>query len=481
MKYRLFYLMIIGVLLFTVDGLGQNTWVKTFGGSQFEEGWSITSTTDGGYVLTGYTKSNDGDFNGMSKGSGDIFIMKLNSSGDTVWKKTYGGSGEEVGKSITTTTDGGFVLTGETTSNDGDFTGMNKGSGDIFIMKLNSNGDIVWKKTFGGSVDEWGNSITTTNDGGFVLTGLTSSNDGDFSGMNKGGSGIFNYDIFIMKLNSSGETVWKKIFGGSNNEEEGRSITTTTDGGYVLTGYTKSNDGDFSGMNKGYYDIFVMKLNSSGNTVWKKTFGGRDGDVGFSITTTTDGGFVLTGVTTSNDGDFTGMNKGSSDIFIMKLNSNGETEWKKTFGGSSNDGGWSITTTTDGGYVLTGYTYSNDGDFSGMNKGNRDIFVMKLDSNGNLHNTTSINEFGEPTTTLSVHPNPFHNSTTISYRVNTPSNIRIELLNTLGQTIEVLREDYTDIGTYQLPLNVSTLSSGMYSVRMRYGSMNEVVPVWVVR
>jgi len=545
MKYRLFYLMIIGVLLFTVDGLGQNTWVKTFGGSQFEEGWSITSTTDGGYVLTGYTKSNDGDFNGMSKGSGDIFIMKLNSSGDTVWKKTYGGSGEEVGKSITTTTDGGFVLTGETTSNDGDFTGMNKGSGDIFIMKLNSNGDIVWKKTFGGSVDEWGNSITTTNDGGFVLTGLTSSNDGDFSGMNKGGSGIFNYDIFIMKLNSSGETVWKKIFGGSNteegrsitttndggfvltgltssndgdfsgmnkrgsgifnydifimklnssgetvwkkifggsnNEEEGRSITTTTDGGYVLTGYTKSNDGDFSGMNKGYYDIFVMKLNSSGNTVWKKTFGGRDGDVGFSITTTTDGGFVLTGVTTSNDGDFTGMNKGSSDIFIMKLNSNGETEWKKTFGGSSNDGGWSITTTTDGGYVLTGYTYSNDGDFSGMNKGNRDIFVMKLDSNGNLHNTTSINEFGEPTTILSVHPNPFHNSTTVSYKVNTPSNVRIELLNILGQTIEVLREDYTDIGTYQLPLNISTLSSGMYSVRMRSGSMNEVVPVWVVR
>jgi len=124
---------------------------------------------------------------------------------------------------------------------------------------------------------------------------------------------------------------------------------------------------------------------------------------------------------------------------------------------------------------------SNDGDFSGMNKGERDIFVMKLDSNGNLNNTTSINEFGEPTTTLLVHPNPFQNSTTISYKVETPSNVRIELVNTLGQTIEVLREDYTDIGTYQLPLNVSTLSSGMYSVRMRSGSMNEVVSVWVVR
>jgi len=533
---RLFSIMIIGVLLFTVDGLGQNTWVKTFGGDKVDEGRSIVPTSDGGYVLTGYTPSNDGDFSGMNKGNWDIFVMKLNSSGETVWKKTYGGSRSETGYSIISTSDGGYVLTGWTSSNDGDFSGMKKGIEDIFVMKLNSRGDIVWKKTFGGSVGDYGTSITTTTDGGYVLTGRTLSNDGDFTGMNKGGPDIFvmklnssgetvwkktfggsiyeggqsitttndggyvltgwinsndgdfsgmkkgSSDIFVMKLNSNGETVWKKTFGGSR-EEEGTSITTTTDGGYVLTGYTTSNDGDFSGMNKGNWDIFVMKLNSSGDTVWKKTYGGSGDDYGYSITTTNDerSGYVLTGWTVSNDGDFSGMNKGSGDIFIMKLNSSGNTVWKKTFGGSSDEYGLSITTTNDGGYVLTGYTYSNDGDFSGMNKGNRDIFVMKLDSNGNLHNTTSINEFGEPTTTLSVHPNPFHNSTTISYRVNTPSNIRIELLNTLGQTIEVLREDYTDIGTYQLPLNVSTLSSGMYSVRMRYGSMNEVVPVWVVK
>jgi hypothetical protein len=174
------------------------------------------------------------------------------------------------------------------------------------------------------------------------------------------------------------------------------------------------------------------------------------------------------------------MNKGGSDIFVFKLNSNGDIVWKKTYGGSVDDTGGSIITTI-GEYILTGTTSSNDGDFSGMNKGVSDIFVMKLDSNGNLNNTTSINEFSETTSKLSVHPNPFHNSTTISYKVETPSNVRIELLNTLGQTIEVLREDYTDIGTFQLPLNVSTLSSGMYSVRMRSGSMSEVVPVWVVR
>ena len=227
--------------------------------------------------------------------------------------------------------------------------------------------------------------------------------------------------------------------------------------------------------------VLLFTVDGLGQNTWVKTYGGSGDNRGYSIVSTSDGGCILTGETLSNDGDFSGMNKGGRDIFVIKLNSSGDILWKKTFGGSSDDFGKSITTTSDGGFVLTGGTSSNDGDFSGMNKGASDIFVMKLDSNGNLNNTTSINEFSEPTTTLSVHPNPFHNSTTVSYKVETPSNVRIELLNTLGQTIEVLREDYTDIGTYQLPLNVSTLSSGMYSVRMRSGSMNEVVPVWVVR
>jgi len=528
--------MIIGVLLFTVDGFGQNTWVKTYGGSDFDIGRSVTSTTDGGYILTGGTWSNDGEFSGMNKGRDDIFVIKLNSSGEIVWKKTFGGSINEGGYSITTTNDGGYVLTGVTNSNDGDFSGMSKGISDIIVIKLNSSGETVWKKTFGGSDGDYGISITTTTDGGYVLTGVTSSNDGDFSGMNKGGRDIFvmklnsngdivwkktfggskldwgqsitttndersgyvltgytnskdgdfsgmgkgNDDIFVIKLNSSGDIVWKKTYGGSGGES-GSSVTNTNDGGYFLTGYTNSNDGDFRGMSKGGGDIFVMKLNSIGDIVWKKTYGGSSGESGSSVTTTNDGGYVLTRETRSNDGDFRGMSKGNYDIFVIKLNSSGDTVWKKIYGGSNVDYGWSITTTDDGGYVLTGWTKSNDIDFSGMNKGGDDIFVMKLDTNGNLNNTTSINEFGEPTTTLSVHPNPFHNSTTISYKVDTPSNVRIELLNTLGQTVEVLREDYTDIGTYQIPLNVSTLSSGMYSVRMRYGSMSEVVPVWVVR
>jgi hypothetical protein len=200
------------------------------------------------------------------------------------------------------------------------------------------------------------------------------------------------------------------------------------------------------------------------------------------IINTNDTNYLFSGMSFSNEEDFKGMNKGSYDIFLLKIDIEGNIIWKKMYGGSDFDYCNSITTSDDGGFLLTGGTESLDHDFNKINsKGSLNVFCMKLDSNGNLNNTTSINEFSEPTTTLSVHPNPFSNTTTVSYKVETPSNISIELLNTLGQTIEVLRNDYSDSGTYQLPLNVSNLTSGMYSVRMKSGSNSMVVPVWVVR
>ena len=301
--------------------------------------------------------------------------------GQETWVKTFGGSELEDGNSITTTPDGGYGLMGTTHSNDGDFEGLNKGERDIFAMKLDSRGDVLWTKVFGGREIELGFSITTTPDGGYVLTGETYSNDGDFEGMNKGYT-----DFFVIKLDSHGDIQWKKVLGGRGNET-GFSIATTPDAGYVLTGETQSNDGDFKGMNNGYTDFFVIKLDSHGNVQWKKTFGGSEWDWGRSITKTPDGGYVLTGSTNSIDNDFNGMNKGMDDIFVIKLDSRGNVEWKKTFGGSEWDWGRSITKTSDGSYVLTGWTESNDGDFKGTNKGRKDIFVIKLDSNGNLQST----------------------------------------------------------------------------------------------
>jgi hypothetical protein len=360
---------------------GQETWVKTFGGSVWDIGHSITTTPDGGFVLTGRTSSNDGDFKGMRKDKSNIFIIKLDSSVNVQWKKLFGVSSTGSGSPIITTPDGGYVLTGTTGYNDGEFEGIKKGGDDIFVIKLDSRGEILWKKTFGDKRDEWGHSITTTPDGGYVVSGRTDSNDGDFKGMNKGES-----DIFAIKLDSLGDVVWKKLIGGSSTEMVSSIITTTSDGGYVLTGWSNSNDGDFKGMNKGGKDILVIKLDSRGDVQWKKMFGGSSkDDYGYSITTTPDGGFVLTGRTSSNDGDFKGMNKGEMDIFVIKLDSRGDVVWKKLIGGSSTEMGTSIVATPDGGFVLTGSTYSYDGDFEGMSKcflG--DNLVIKLDSRGDV-------------------------------------------------------------------------------------------------
>lgn len=385
---RLFCLLIIGFLLFTVDGLGQNTWVKTYGGSLIDKGVSIVPTNDGGCVVTGVTSSNDGDFSGMNKGFDDIFVMKLKLNGDIVWINTFGGSeGRDNEKvySITSTFDGGYILTGFTSSNDGDFSGMNKGGSDIFVIKLNSSGKIVWKKIFGGSGYECGFTITTISDGGYMLTGETSSYDGDFTERNNRDTRDKNcMDIFVIKLKSNGDIDWKKTFGGSN-QDWGRSMISTPDGGCILTIITYSNDGDFIGMRKyDKDDILVVKLNSNGKIIWRKMFGGsKIEDVSrLSITISTDGGYVLTGYTKSNDGDFTIKKGNDQDIFVIKLNSIGDVQWKKRFGGSSYEYSHSITTSKDGGYVITGGTFSNDGDFSGMKKSGNDIFVIKLNSKG---------------------------------------------------------------------------------------------------
>lgn len=328
----------------------------------------------------------------------------------------------------------------------------------------------------GGSSEESGESITTTSDGGILITGFTNSNDGDFKGMNKGYQ-----DIFVIKLDKNGEVLWKKTFGGENGEL-GSSITTTSDGGILVTGYTSSKDGDFKGMDKGVYgDIFVIKLDKDGELDWKRTYGGSKSECGNSLTTTSDGGILITGLTFSYDGDFNGMNKGGRDIFVIKLDKTGEVFWKKTFGGENYESGQSMTTTSDGSVLITGGTSSNDGDFKGMNNGGQDIFVMKLDSNGNLNKSTSINEQTSTSTPLLVTPNPLSTSSTITYTTDTPSLVRIELMNTLGQVIDVVFDGYRDSGTHGLPLNVSLLTSGMYSVRMTSDRGVYTIQVCVVK
>lgn len=369
---------LLGVMLFAVSTMmAQNTWVRVMGGSLMDQGYAIAATSNGGCVITGMTRSSDDDFAGMGHGGADILVASFDAVGNLRWKRLIGGSEADRCNAVITTADGGIVVAGATRSSDGDFDGMNRGQSDIVVMRLDSNGAVQWKYTYGGTAREGANAIAQTTDGGFVVTGSSSSNDGDFTDKNKDSA-----DIFVMKLNPKGSVTWITTFGGSV-DESGYGLAATTDGGCVVAGYTYGNERDFLGKGRGSNDVFVIKLDAQGRDEWINTYGGSKWDVGSSITQTLDGGYAITGHTHSEALDLW-ENRGDWDNFVIKLDSKGLVQWQKTIGGSRDEDSYAILSEPDGGLILTGYTNSKDGDFEGLNRGGWDIFVMKLNATGSV-------------------------------------------------------------------------------------------------
>jgi hypothetical protein len=347
-------------------------WQKCLGGSLQDLAFSIQHTSDGGYIVAGNTGSNDGDVSG-NHGPHDIWVVKLDSTGDLQWQKCLGGSVTDLGRCIQQTSDGGYIVAGYTSSIDGDVSG-NHGSTDYWVVKLSATGDLQWQKCLGGTYYDYAHAIQQTTDGGFIVAGYTNSNDGDVSGNHASD------DYWVVKLSGTGELQWQKCLGGYD-DDEARAIQQTTDGGYIVAGYTKSNDGDVSG-NHGYIDYWVVKLNATGDLQWQKCLGGTLDEIAYSIYQTDDGGSIVAGYTRSTDGDVSG-NHGFYDYWIVKLNGTGDLQWQKCLGGSGADYAYSIQQTIDSGYVVAGYTNSNNGDVSG-NHGSYDNWVVKINDTGDL-------------------------------------------------------------------------------------------------
>jgi hypothetical protein len=305
------------VWLIKTNSVGDTLWTKTFGGSYLDRGWSVQQTTDSGYIIIGYTDS-------FGAGNGDVWLIKTNSFGDTLWTKTFGGIYSDGGNSVQQTTDGGYIITGYTYS-------FVSSSSDIWLIKTNSTGDTLWTKTFGGNSSDLGKSVQQTTDGGYIITSFTYS------------LGAGNSDIWLIKTNSVGDTLWTKTFGG-DTVDGSWSVKQTTDGGYIITGFTSS-------FGAGESDVWLIKTDAVGDTLWTKTFGGNSFDMGNSVQHTTDGGYIIIGYTFS----FVTF---SYDVWLIKTNTFGNTLWTKTIGGSGNDYGNSVVQTIDGGYIITGYTES---------------------------------------------------------------------------------------------------------------------------
>ncbi|MFH1213455.1 MAG: T9SS type A sorting domain-containing protein [Candidatus Neomarinimicrobiota bacterium] len=302
-------------------------WTKTYGGPNSDLGYSVQQTTDGGYIVTGYTDS---------YGLGiDLWLVKTNALGDTLWTKTYGGPNYDIGYSVQQTTDGGYIVTGYTNS-------YGLGYYDLWLVKTNASGDTLWTKTYGGPNSDLGYSVQQTTDGGYIVTGRT-----DLYGLGT--------DLWLIKTNASGDTLWTKTYGGPNSDY-GYSVQQTTDGGYIVTGRA-----DLYGLGG---DLWLIKTNVSGDTLWTKTYGGPNSDIGYSVQQTTDGCYVVVGYTYGFDGT-------NGDLWLIKTNASGDTLWTKTYGGPSSDYGRSVQQTDDGGYIVVGYTFGLDGT-------DPDVWLLKI-------------------------------------------------------------------------------------------------------
>ncbi len=379
MKIRLSLLLVIififsmPVLVQAADAAPVIDWSKCLGGSSTDQINSIQQTNDGGYILAGYSNSTNGDVTG-NYGSSDYWVVKLDSNRGISWSRCLGGSGEDIAFSIQQTSDGGYIVAGQTTSTNGDVTGNHGGFYDCWVVKLDSRGEISWSKCLGGNRSDIAQSIQQTSDGGYIVAGYSNSKDGDVTG--KHGS----YDCWVVKLDSKGEISWNKCLGG-NYIDTAQSIQQTSDGGYIVAGYSNSTNGDVTG-NHGSYDCWVVKLDSGGGISWSKCLGGSYSEIAQSIQQTSDGGYIVAGRTTSTNGDVIG-NHGGHDYWVVKLDSRGGISWSRCLGGKYTDIAQSIQQTNDGGYIVAGYSYSTDGDVTG-NHGGYDYWVVKMDSRGEI-------------------------------------------------------------------------------------------------
>jgi len=447
-------------------------WTKTYGGNAIEEAHSVHQTTDGGYIIGGYTES-------FSAGQYDGYLIRTDSKGEILWTKTFGRNHEDIIRSVQQTLDDEFIIAGWTKS-------YGAGDNDFWLIKINSSGDTLWTRTFGGAVDDRGLFVNRTFDDGYVLTGITKSfGVGDFDvwliktnssgdvlwtktyGKNGADIGVFvqqtldggyfiagyTYSVgrsehaWLIKTDADGDTVWTKVLGSAKGGDLARSAQQTSDGGYIITGYTSS-------FGAGRNDVWLIKMNSFGDTLWTKTFGGAGDDYGASIKQLSDGGYIIAGSTESSGA-------GHSDIWLIRTDVSGDTLWTKTIGGNNNETGRSVDVTSDGGYIITGNTDS-------FGAGQDDIWLIKISpdvTHASIKSDHNPNSF----ILFQNYPNPFNPSTRIPYVIPKSDYVTLKIYDMRGREIQTLVSEFQRAGAHSVTFDANTLSSGLYFNKLQVG------------
>jgi len=428
------------IYLVKTDAVGDTIWTRTYGGSDYDYGYSVAQTSDGGYIVAGRTWS-------FGAGATDVYLVKTDAVGDTIWTRTYGGSGNDWGWPVAQTSDGGYIIAGWTES-------FGAGLYDVYLVKTDSDGDTLWTRTYGGSSGDYGNSVAQTLDGGYIVAGKTWS------------FGAGGYDVYLIKTDAVGDTIWTRTYGGSSGDEA-YSVAQTSDGGYIVAGVY-----DYDYWEAGTGDVYLIKTDAVGDTIWTRTYGGSHDDYGRSVAQTSDGGYIVAGWTES-------FGAGNYDVYLVKTDCDGDTMWTRTYGGSSGDYGYSVAQTSDGGYIVAGATESFGEGWYWY-----DVYLVKTDSLGYTGIEENSPAVKPGNLALSAYPNPFNSAVTITIDCHSRANgnPEIEIYDINGR-----RVDNLSVGAYRIrPKNASTrltptggqyiwqpdenIGSGVYLVRATVGA-----------
>lgn len=308
---------------------------RTFGGSGMDRGVHVIQTADGGFAVTGVTASS-------GSGGEDVYLLRLDPDGQELWSHAYGGSNMDNGWSVHETEDGGFTIAGYTRS---------EGAGgiDVYLIRTDLEGEMLWANTFGGPADDYGWAMQSVAGDGYVIAGQTES------------FGAGDIDGYLIKVDANGRELWSQTYGGPQRDRL-FAVRQAPDGGFIIAGITYS-------FGEGGRNAYVVKTDKNGALQWQRTFGQNGDDVAHSVDTTKDGGYLVTGYTSSFGAE-------GYDAYLVKLDASGETEWTQMFGGPADDRIITGRQTTDTGYILIGYTKS-------FGVGNWDVYLVKSDPLGN--------------------------------------------------------------------------------------------------
>jgi hypothetical protein len=316
--------------LFKTDSAGNMLWNKTYGGTLDEVCGDMCLTNDGGFALSGNTRS-------FGASGLDAYFVKTDANGNMLWNKTYGGTGDEYMIFVIQTSDSGYMLSGYTTS-------FGAGSRDAWLIKTDASGNMMWNKTYGGIGYDFAYQSVQTSDGGYVFNGITNS------------SGAGNIDAWLVRTDSSGNMVWNKTYGGTA-ADYGYAMAQTNDGGYAIAGYAVRGTLAYA---------YLVRTDASGNMLWEKTYRETNStQIALHMMRTADDGFALVGWNYLN----------GQDLLLIKTDSAGNLQFNRTYGGPGLENGYAILQTSDGGYLLTGTT-------SSFGAGRNDVWLVKTDASG---------------------------------------------------------------------------------------------------